>query len=87
MVHIGCGEAPAAIRTCATFAGGWPDQLRGKAFWIFPARPSGLPTTPWRSGAVRGARLPRHPASHKSKLHAVQEPRNADVSTIANNID
>ena len=22
----------------ATFAGGWPDELRGNAFWIFPAQ-------------------------------------------------
>ena len=31
----------------ATFAGGWPDQLRAKAFSIFPPKPSCLPTTPW----------------------------------------
>ena len=28
-----------------TLAGGWPDWLRGNAFWIFLARPSCLPTT------------------------------------------
>ena len=26
---------------------GWPDELRGKTFSMFPPRPSCIPTTPW----------------------------------------